>query len=87
MITKQNLTLSVAETSYFPDVIPKGELIKVDAATLQSLPESRQKEITYVNDYMTKLTAYAEKQRNDRISTGMAVDDKPIVPKAEPKLD
>ena len=52
---------NVTETNYFPEMIPKGELIKVDETTMASLPPSRQKEITYVNDYMTKLTAYAEK--------------------------
>ena len=59
-------------------MIPKDDLIKVDAKTLQTLPEEKVKEIEFVNTYMKRLVAFAEQQRNDRVTSGVV--DKPIVP-------
>ena len=53
-------------------------MIKVDEATLKTLPETKIKEIEFVNTYMKRLVAFAEQQRTDRATSGAV--DKPAVP-------
>jgi len=65
-------------------MIPKGDLIKLDPETVAKLPEKKVQEMQFINDYMVRLTQYAENQRQDRISTG--VEDKPTVPVPSPTL-
>jgi len=51
---------------------------------MKTLPEERQKEIAFVNSYMVRLREFAEKQRTERVSSG--IQDKPVTPVPPSKM-